>query len=308
MGDYSKDPLLEKGASNVQEAVKEEINLQYHWYLGPFFITYFLSNLVPGILFFTYIMIVFVPNFLEVTSFIALFTELIPFLTMIGFPFVVIGCYLLRLLFIAIIVRFWWRLSEKIVPTKDGIIPRNIPTKILNFYHIRSFLVKHPKYAFTKGPFPWLAKWMYNFVGTNKIGKGTTIEEQVCADKYIEVGKNSYIGINSVLTSHLVEGIFGNTVYFKVTVGDNATLAASNNFASGCKIGDNTYMIPTASGGKHYKVKGDNFYFGGPLRKIFKKKIIEYLKLTPEDLERNKQIEDKYKQEKAQTEGDEPND
>jgi len=308
MGDYRKGPPLDELETETKEVIKEEINLQYHWYLFSFFFIYLFSFLLPGILFFSYIMLIFVPNFLGTTSFIALFSELIPLLTMISFPLVLIGSYLLHLMFVAFATRWFWSITERISPTKDGVIPRNIPSKTLNMYHIRSFMIKYPKYAFTKGPFPWLAKWMYNFVGTNKIGKGTTIEEQVCADKYIEVGDNSYIGVNSVLTSHLVEGIFGNTIYFKLTVGDNATLPAANNFASGCKIKDNAHLIPTASGGKHYIVKGDGYYFGGPLRKIFKKKVMEYLKLTPEDMKRNKEITEKYKQEKAKKVGEKTND
>jgi UDP-3-O-[3-hydroxymyristoyl] glucosamine N-acyltransferase len=128
---------------------------------------------------------------------------------------------------------------------------------------------------------------MYNFVGSNEIGKGTTIEEQVGADRFIEIGTNSYVGVNSVLTSHLVDGIFGNISYFKLKVGDNVTLGGWNCFASGTEIHDNSYLMPSAHGGKHYIIKGNNFYFGMPLRKIFKKKIMNYLALTIEDLEVN---------------------
>jgi UDP-3-O-[3-hydroxymyristoyl] glucosamine N-acyltransferase len=127
---------------------------------------------------------------------------------------------------------------------------------------------------------------MYNYIGSNEIGKGTVIEEQVCADRGIKIGKNSYIGVNSVLTSHLVEGIFGRTIYFKLKIGDNVTLGGWNCFASGSEINDNAYLLPSASGGKHYMVKGNNYYFGMPLRKIFKKRLIKYLNLTSEDLEK----------------------
>ncbi|MHA1466821.1 MAG: hypothetical protein ACTSP6_01920, partial [Promethearchaeota archaeon] len=161
----------------------------------------------------------------------------------------------------------------------DGIIPRNIPSKILNYYHIRSFMLKYPKYIFTKGIFPWLSNWFFNFVGSSKIGKGTTIEEQICADKYIDVGTNCYIGVSSVLTSHLVDGTFGNISYFELKVGNNVTFASQNNFASGCNLGDNSFLMPWASGGKHYTVSGNSFYSGLPLRKIFKKKINESLKI-----------------------------
>jgi hypothetical protein len=37
---------------------------------------------------------------------------------------------------------------------------------------------------------------------------------------------------------------------------------------------------------KHSKLKGNNYYFGVPLRKIFKKKIMDYLKISEDDMNR----------------------
>ena len=290
-----KKEILKKSKIGL---IREEINLQFHWYLLGFFTTYFGSFFIPVIIFMAYILLVFVPFFLDNPSFIMLFTDLSTILAWTSFPLIFIGCYTLHLYFVALITRMWWQYTERKSPTKNGNIPRNIPSRALNFYHIRSFLIKYPKYAFTKGVFPWLVNWLYNFVGTNKIGKGTTIEEQVCADKLIRVGDNCYIGVNSVLTSHLVEGIFGRVTYFELIVGDNVTLAGGNNFASGCHINDDAYLLPFASGGKHYTIKGNNYYFGGPLRKIFKKKVAEYLKLTPEQLNKNAEIMKRHKREK----------
>ena len=274
---------------------KHEIKLHYHWFLFIFFVSYFFSYLIPSIIFMFYIFFVFGPFFIQEDDFFSLFFNLNSLLALVLMPIVLIFCYFIRLVFLAMITRFFWAITEKKSPTKDGIIPRNVKSKTLNYYHIRSFLIKYPKNIFIKGAFPWLTNWLYNYVGTNKIGKNTTIEEQTCADKYINVGENCYIGVNSVLTSHLVEGIFGNVSYFKITVGDNVTFGGRNNFASGCKIDNNSYLLPDASGGKHYIIKGNNYYFGLPIRKIFKKKILKYLKITEEDMERAKELEIKQK-------------
>ena len=263
---------------------KNEINLQFHWYLFSFFIMYFGSLAIPGIIFMGFLLFFFIPHFLQAMNLIAIFTNVNSLIVLLITPLILILCYVIHLLFLAFLTRVLWNITEKKSPSKDGIIPRNIRSKTLNYYHIRSFLIKYPKYVFTKGIFPWLANWMYNFIGTNEIGRGTTIEEQVCADKFIQIGKNSYIGVNSVLTSHLVEGIFGRTVYFKLKIGDNVTLGGWNCFASGSQIDDDSYLLPSASGGKHYIVKGNNFYFGMPLRKVFKKKLINYLNLTQNDI------------------------
>lgn len=271
------EAISDSSTNNTKETIMEEANLQFHWYLFSFFVIYLGSFLVPSLLMMLYVLLVFLMYFLQVKSFILIFTQINSLLALLLMPLVFVACYLLHLFFIALITRWLWGITEKKVPTKPGIIPRNIPSKTLNFYHIRSFMIKYPKYVFTKGIFPWLSNWMYKSVGTSKIGKGSTIEEQVCADKFISVGENSYVGVNSVLTSHLVDGIFGNISYFEIKLGDNVTTAGLNCIAPGTEIGNNAYLLPLASTSKFNTIKGDNYYFGIPLRKIFKKKISEFL-------------------------------
>ena len=83
-------------------------------------------------------------------------------------------------------------------------------------------------------------------------------------------------------------------------MGDNVTLGGFNNIAPGCEISDNSYILPMAACTKHNKTKGDNYYFGMPLRRIFKKKIMGYLQVTEEDLNRAEEL--RVKQEKLKSE------
>jgi len=292
---------------STKEVIKEDIKMQPYWHALSFFTTYIGSYLIPGILFFVYLLVLFIPHVLNTTSLIALFTEFLPLISLLLMPVVIIGGYLIHLFFAGLITRYWWGVTEKDCPTKDGIIPRNIPSKTLNYYHIRSFMIKYPKNSVIKGPFPWLANWMFNFIGSNKIGKGTTIEEQACGEKYIEVGDNCYIGVNSVITSHLVEGVFGNIAYFKIKLGDNVTFSALNCIAPGTEINDNSYLLPLASAGKFNILKGNNYYFGIPLRKIFKKKIQGFLQLSQEDFAKDEElrkIQQQLKNENSNETGD----
>ena len=284
--------------NSSKEVIKEEIKKQPYWHLLSFFTTYIGSYVLPGIIFFAYLVLFFIPNVLNITNIISLFTELLPLISLLLMPIVLIGGYAIHLFFAGLITRYWWGVTEKDCPSKDGIIPRNIPSKTLNYYHIRSFMIKYPKNSVIKGPLPWLTNWMYNFIGTNKIGKGTTIEEQACGEKYIEVGDNCYIGVNSVLTSHLVEGVFGNIAYFKIRLEDNITMSALNCIAPGTYINDNSYLLPLACASKFNNLKGNNYYFGIPLRKIFKKKIQQFLQLTPEDFKRDEDLRQKQLQNK----------
>jgi len=291
-----KDLKLNK---TENEIIKEEINLQFHWYLFTFFIIYYLSYIVPILIFFSFIIIFYIPTYLGASNLFSIFFELGPLLVSIILPIVLIICYLLHLFFIALITRVSWRILESRSPSKNGIIPRNIPSKTLNYYHMRSFLIKYGKNAVQKSPFPWLLIWFYNFVGSNKIGKGTTIEEQFGADKFLTIGENSYIGVNSGFSSHSLEGIFGNISYFEIKIGDNVTTAGINCVAPGVTINDDSYLLPLASATKHSNLKGENYYFGVPLRKIFKKKIIKYLGITEKDIERDVALRKKREKEKS---------
>ncbi len=274
------------------DTLKEEVSLQFHLYIFIFAIIYYVSWVVPGFIFWLYFFIPFRIFFLENLGFISIFTDFKSLISLLFMPLVIILCYLLHLLLIGLITRLIWKITERISPSKSGIIPRNIRSRAANYYHIRSFMIKYGKNTFNKGIFPWLSNWFYNFVGSNKIGKGTTFEESVGMDKFIDIGENCYIGVNTTLASHLIQGIFGNISYFKIKVGNNVTSAALGNIGPGSEVFEDTYLLPLASTPKHSIIKGGkNFYWGIPLRKIFRKKIMQYLGLSPKELEKNENIE-----------------
>jgi len=268
---------------------REELSVQYFAALVILLTIYLASYLVPISLFMLYVFYYFLPNFLNIPNFISLFIELKSLIAFLTMPIALILCYLIRLFFVAIITRLLWRYTEKKSPSKSGIIPRNIKSKTEKYYHLRSFLIKYPKNLFVKGLFPWLANSLFNFVGSMVIEKGSTLEESVGNDKFAIVGKNCYFGVGSTLATHLVEGIWGNIAYFQIKVGDNVTSAGINQIGPGTEIKDNSYLLPLASATKHSVLKGNhNYYFGIPLRRIFDKKVMRYLDLTPDLLEKNK--------------------
>ena len=287
----------EDSEDSEEEPVIEEVRMQYKLYMFLFFIIYYVSWVGPGFIFMAYFMMVFRQYFLEAPSFIAIFTELNPLLALLFMPLIIILCYSVRIFFIGLATKIIWAITEKISASKNGIIPRNMKSKAADYYHIRSFIIKYGKNIFTKGILPWLSNWFYNFVRASKIGRGTTIEESLVNDKFITVGKNCYIGVNSSLATHVVEGIFGNISYFEVKLKDNITFAAMNQIGPGSEVFENSFLLPLASAQKHViigKQGGKNFgyYFGLPARKIFKKRLKEYIGLNPEDLERNENLEE----------------
>ena len=271
---------------NTEEPIKEEINLQYHWYMLSFFIIYLGSLIFPIILLMSYIMLFYLPNFLSINNFFTLFTRIDSIIASILLPIVIIVAYLLHILIMGLITKWHWSITEKRSPSKSGIIPRNITSKTQNFYHIRSFMIKYPKNAISRGPFPWLIRWLYNFVGSNVIGKGSVLEESVAGDRFVDIGKNSYFGVNGAISSHAVEGIFGNISFFKVNIGDNVAASAFNCIGPGVEVGNNAGILPMSGATKFNKLKGDDYYFGTPLRRIFKKRIQNYLQISEDDLNR----------------------
>lgn len=292
--------MIDDTVDSGDDIYRENVQFQYHKYFGIFLCIYIGSYLIPafGIMF--YLFLVFKPFFLGVGDLLVLLTSFESLLVFLTFPFVFICAYLIHLCFEAIITRFFWRYTERKSPTKDGIIPRNITSKTLDYYHYRSFMVKYGKNSFMKGIFPWLTNWFFNVVGASVIEKGSTFEETVSSDRNVHVKRNVYMGVNSALAAHLVEGIFGNIIYFKVTVGDNSTLGGFNIIAPGCELKDNSYLLPMAAATKYNTTKGNNYYYGMPLRRIFKKKIMDYLKITEEDLKRDEELRVKQENEKLE--------
>ena len=282
--------MTEDSSDSEPDTQREIVQFKAQKYLGFFFFIYIGSYIVPVTALMFYLFIILKPLFLEVESLITILTSLDSLLIFLSLPLVVIFFYLSHLFFLGVFTRIAWRYTEKKIPTKDGIIPRDIHSKTVDYYHYRSFMIKYGKNAFMKGIFPWLANWFFNYSGACVIGKGTTFEESVLNDRHIEVGMNCYIGNNSILASHVVEGVFGNIVCFKVLVKDNVTLGGFNIISPGCELEEDSYLLPISFATKFNKTKGNNYYYGIPVRRIFKKKILEYLKISEADLHRAEEL------------------
>ncbi|MBY9014986.1 MAG: hypothetical protein KGD68_04770 [Candidatus Lokiarchaeota archaeon] len=292
--------MIEDISDSEPEFQRELVRFQYQKYLAFFFFIYIGSYLAPVIVLMFYFFLILKPLFLEVEHIIVILTSFDSLIIFLTIPLVVVIFYLSHLFFLGVFTRILWRYTEKKSPTKDGIIPRDIRSKTADYYHYRSFMIKYGKNAFMKGIFPWLANWFFNFVGAGVISKGTTFEESVLNDRNIIVGKNCYVGVNSTLCTHVVEGIFGNIIYFKIIVGENVTLGGFNQIGPGAELKENSYLLPMAATTKFNKTKGNNYYFGMPLRRIFKKKIMDYLKLSEEDLSRAEELRIRREEEKLE--------
>jgi hypothetical protein len=292
------DELKSTDLNATNGIIKEEINIQYNYLIPVFFIVYYGSLILSGLVFMSYIMLFYLPVVLNTNNFLFLFTQPESLTATILLPLIIILCYLMHVFFVGLITRWFWRLTEKRSPSKSGVIPRNITSKTADYYHARSFMVKYPKISTNRGPFPWLTKWMFNFIGSSKIGKGTVLEENLSDWRFLNIGKNCYFGLNGAVSSHAVEGIFGNITYSEIKIGDNVTAAAFNCVGPGTEIGDNSALLPMSGATKYNVLKGDNYYFGAPISRIFKKRLLKVLNITENELKQAEARFDEYNKKK----------
>jgi hypothetical protein len=148
--DMEESETIVRKKGSEKKIIKEDVKFQYFWYLFVLFTIYLISNLIPAIFFMLYFFFFFIPSFLEFSNFLSIFINFEPLLALITMPLVIIGCYLLRLFLIGFVARLFWALTEKKSPSQPGIIPRNFPSKTLNYYHIRSFILKYHKKSISK--------------------------------------------------------------------------------------------------------------------------------------------------------------
>jgi len=237
------------------------------------------SYVIPGLLFFLYFYGFLIPNLLTIPfSFKLLFSFkilIILFLT----PIIFIWFYLLHLFFIALLTRLFYRFADKRGPAQ-GIFDRNLSehSKILDYYHFRSFLMKYPIFSIIRSPFPWLINWELRFIGSNKVGKGTVIEESYL-HSHINFGKNCYYGTFAHISNHLVDGVYGkeNLTFFGAQIGDNCVFNSLTGGMPGLDIGDDSTFLLKATSIKYDKLGDNGIYAGFPLRRLTKEEIKEIL-------------------------------
>ncbi|TXT62624.1 MAG: Bacterial transferase hexapeptide (Six repeats) (modular protein) [Promethearchaeota archaeon] len=263
---------------DLREEAKE-LAVPFHLYISSGWAIIGFSYIIPGFLFYLYLFGLLEPYLFSIPITIISFTSLKNWIMIITLPVILICLYLLHLVFVAIFTRFFYSFADKRGPAQ-GIFDRNLneESNVLDYYHFRSFLFKYPIFAFIRSPFPWLINWELRFLGSNKIGKGTVIEEAYL-HSHIHLGKECYLGTFTHLTNHLVDGVYGeeNLTFFGAEVEDNSIFEALTGTLPGTKVGKNSTFIPIGSTVKFDELKGDGIYFGFPAKKLTKEEKGRYL-------------------------------
>jgi len=138
--------------------------------------------------------------------------------------------------------------------------------------------MKYPVFSIIRSPFPWLIKFHLRFIGSNKIGKGTVIEESYI-HSHINFGKNCYYGTFAHLSNHVVDGVYGkeNLTFFGATIGDNCVFNSLTGGMPGLEIGNDATYLAKATSMKYDKLGDNGIYAGLPAKKLAKDEIIKFV-------------------------------
>lgn len=273
-----KENISEKyNEVNLKTNVKE-LSVPFHFYIISGWIIIGGSFILPGFLFFLFIFGLLVPNLLSVTFSIKLLLNLKIIMIILLIPLILIGLYLLHLFFVALFTRWFYKLASERGPTQ-GVFDRKLDesSKVLDYYHFRSFLFKYPIFAFIRSPFPWLLNWELKFIGSNKIGKGTVFEDTFI-HSHINFGKNCYIGTYAHITNHIVDGVYGeeNLTFYGAEIGDNCIFSLSSGALPGLEMEDNSTVLPLCATIKYDKLGKNEIYGRFPAKKLKPDEINEF--------------------------------
>ncbi len=200
-------------------------------------------------------------------------------------PLVFLLLYLFRLYCAAYVMRFIYRTLSKMQKPSElfNAPPRGETRDAVNIYHTRNFLLRTIKYTFQKSLFPWLATWMFNYVGANKIGKNVVIEGPgYLTTEFLECGDNVYIGQFSVTTSHLVESIYGQLSVRKIKLANNTCIGTHVLIPPGTELGEGGEVVAHSGVLKYQKLKANTYFWGLPIRKISPTRFNKLIQLPKE--------------------------
>lgn len=273
---FEKKDLEKYDEENLKMHTKE-LSVPFHFYLISGWIIIGCSFILPGFLFFLYLFGFLEPSLFSLTLSLELVLELRIIITLILTPIILVLLYLLHLFFVALFTKWFYGIADKRGPNQ-GVFDRNLDeySKVLDYYHFRSFLFKYPIYAFIRSPFPWLLNWELRFLGSNKVGKKTVLEDTFY-HSHINFGKECYIGTFAHISNHLVDGVYGeeNLSFFGVDIGNNCVFSLSNGAMPGLEMEDNSTILPMSATIKYDKLGMNEIYGKFPSRKLNKEEILK---------------------------------
>ncbi|MHA1228663.1 MAG: acyltransferase [Candidatus Hodarchaeales archaeon] len=154
---------------------------------------------------------------------------------------------------------------------KPGIYPHNSPEGRLVAVRITADgIFKSMLKVFTALPFIWgmlLFPQLMKLYGL-KVGKNVHITTRTYIETagLVEIGDNSFIGYNSVITGHANEGHA--IVVSPTRIGNNCMVGTYCIVACGCEMGDNSILGAKSAIKKGQKIPPNEVWIGVPAKKL----------------------------------------
>lgn len=271
---FYDNQIINYNKENLKKRVKE-LSVPFHFYISAGWIIIGFSFILPGFIFFFYLFGFLVPKFLSISFSFKFLFNFQTILIILFIPLIFISLYLLHLFFVALFTKWFYKLVKNRGP-KQGIFDRKLDegSMVLDYYHFGSFLFKYPIFIFIRSPFPWFLNWELKFIGANKIGKGTTIEDTFI-HSHIDLGENCYIGTYAHITNHLVDGVYGeeNLTFYGAKIGNDCIFNLFTGGLPGLEMGNNSTILPLGATIKYDKLGDNNIYGQFPIKKLSSEEI-----------------------------------
>ncbi|MHA1672840.1 MAG: hypothetical protein ACTSYI_04375 [Promethearchaeota archaeon] len=297
--DFGEDDGRKNSTKSLPRA-----RIQMERYIPTIIIIWAYSFLIPAAGVFYYFDLLIIPNISQFLQISVVFGDWVLLLLAALTPLVILGAFFLRLLLVVLFSRWLMKFCNWRSPHTELVSAQGIGRKearAINYYHLRGVILRILKWEVSKSVYPWMVPWAFNFVGANKIGKGTVLEDQFFTQEFLETGENVYIGQGSNVSSHVVEGKYGAITLKTIRCGENTVIGPFNIIPPGSELEPHAEFLPMSALVKFRKVKGFSKYFGLPVGKISYKRYIRMLKIPEQHhplIMSNKILKKQYKERK----------
>lgn len=259
---------------------------------------------LPKIPFFLINLYQFIMPLFVVLFFIALVLWIYDFLAVplwiqiILSPFIFMGGYFLLIWSMSKFCRLLNAYYDKKSPPREGLYSRefdhkNVVDPAVHYYHLRGFMYKWPVWVSKKSMFPWLVNFVLRDMAGNKIHKNFYYGDSYVCLEFSDLGDGAAVENGAVISSHVVDSIFGNLTVKEVKLEKNAVLNTTAVMAPGTTIEKDAAVGPRSFLPKNWKITKEKseFIYGVPAKYYDYR---NFLDLLPEKFQ--KQWENKKKE------------
>ncbi|MHA1229544.1 MAG: hypothetical protein ACTSRP_00485 [Candidatus Helarchaeota archaeon] len=190
---------------------------------------------------------------------------------LIFLPLVILGLLFLYILCVVYLTKLVLVISHwKCKPVEGENMERDFHSKTVFHYHLRGFVKKFPLWLINRSPYHFLLPWMFKTFGLYKIGKNSIIYDSWIGLEFIYIEDDCIVGIGSVLSSHLVDGMNRLTIK-RITLNRHTQLGHDVLLAPGVETGEYTIIRSRAGVPKLEKLKDYTVYKSGFDNSLYKK-------------------------------------